>query len=222
MIDEPASIVDHHHRSVVEIGHPLVELLALFQDEYAHALARQNDRLEGVCQFVDVQHLYALQLRELVEVEVVSDDLGIDVLSKLNQLQIHFLEARIIGFKNPHVEARHFLDLLQNVQSPPAAVPFQTVRRVGHELQLPKHELRNHQHSVHEPRRGYVGDAAVDDHAGVEELLRFFARSILPKDTAQGGQVECFSFRAADHHSHVPQQQQEAKIDERSGFRRQA
>jgi len=37
---------------------------------------RAADRLQRIRQFVDVQHCYALQLRDFVQVEIVGDDLA--------------------------------------------------------------------------------------------------------------------------------------------------
>jgi hypothetical protein len=72
---------------------------------------------------------------------------------------------------------RHLLDALQNVQPAPAAVALHGIGRIGHQLQFAQHELRNHQHAVEEAGLGDIGDAAVDDHAGVENLELFFDSS---------------------------------------------
>src|SRR5207244_8570088 len=65
----------------------------------------------------------------------------------------------------------HFLNLLENVEPPAAAIALQRVGRIGDELQLLQHELRNHQRAVDEPGLAHVGDPAVDDHARVQNLV---------------------------------------------------
>ena len=76
LADHLARVVDDHHGAVVEISDALVVFLAFFQDEDLHDLAGQHDGLERIRQLIDVQHLDALQLRDLIQVEVVGDDLG--------------------------------------------------------------------------------------------------------------------------------------------------
>ena len=77
---------------------------------------------------------------------------------------------RKIVFHDLHVQMRHFLDALQNVQAAAAAVALHRIGRIGHQLQFPQHELRNHQHAVQKAGFGDIGDAAVDNHAGIENL----------------------------------------------------
>ena len=67
------------------------------------------------------------------------------------------------------VDAGHLLDLLQDVEAAAAAVALQRVGGVGDELQLLEHELRDDQRAVEEAGLADVGDAAVDDDAGVED-----------------------------------------------------
>ena len=69
------------------------------------------------------------------------------------------------------VDAGHLLDLLQDVEAAAAAVALQRVGRVGDELQFLQHELRDDQRAVEEAGLADVGDAAVDDDAGVEDLV---------------------------------------------------
>src|SRR5262252_7916162 len=46
--DHLLGVIDYHHGAVIEIGDALVVLLALFENEDAHGLAGQHDRLERV------------------------------------------------------------------------------------------------------------------------------------------------------------------------------
>ena len=77
LADHLPRVINHYHRAVIEIGDALVIFFSLFQNEDPHDFARQNNRLERVRQFVDVEHGHALQLGDLVQVEVVGDDLAL-------------------------------------------------------------------------------------------------------------------------------------------------
>ena len=60
------AFVHHNHRSVVEVSDALVVLFAFLQDEDAHNLAGQNDRLQRTREFVNIQDMNALDLGEFV------------------------------------------------------------------------------------------------------------------------------------------------------------
>ena len=94
LADHLARVVDDDHRPVVEIGDALVVFLAFLEDEHLHDLAGQDHRLERVGELVDVQHVDAAQLRDLVQVEVVGDDLSLQRARQLDQLQIDFADVR--------------------------------------------------------------------------------------------------------------------------------
>src|SRR5262249_45863534 len=169
--DHLAGIVDHDHRAVVEIRDTLVVFLALFEDEDFHDLARQDHWLERVGELVDVEDVDAPQLGNLVEIEIVRDDLALQRARKLDQLEIHFADVRKIHVRDADFDTRHLLDALQDVEAAAAAVPLQRVGRIGDELQFLEHELRDDERAVDEAGFTYVGDAAVDDYAGVENLV---------------------------------------------------
>ena len=90
---------------------------------------------------------------------------------QLDQLQVDFADVREIDVGDRHVDAGHLLDLLQDVEAAAAAVALQRVGGVGDELQLLQHELRDDERAVEEAGLADVGDAAVDDHAGVEDAV---------------------------------------------------
>src|SRR5436190_22650993 len=68
---QPTRVVDHNHRSIVEISDTLVVLFSLFKDEDTHCLTWEDNRLESICQLINVEHVDATQLRDFVQVEVI-------------------------------------------------------------------------------------------------------------------------------------------------------
>jgi hypothetical protein len=215
--DHLLGVVHHHHGAIVEIGDALVVLLALFQNEHAHGLPGQHDGLERVSQLVDVQHFNAVKLRYLIQIEIVGDHFAIEDLGQLNQLHVHFAHVRKILFYNLHVEMRHFLHPLQNVQPAAAAVALHGIGRIGHQLQLAQHELRNHQHAIEKAGLGDIGDAPIDDHAGIEDLERLLRSVLHAEDAAEGRQIEHVALGCAHHQPDIAHEQQHAHLHKRLG-----
>ena len=89
---------------------------------------------------------------------------------------------------------RHLLDTLQDVEAAPAAVALHGIARIRHQLQLAQHELRDHQHAVEKAGFGDVGNAAVDDHTGVQDLKGFLGTLFAAEDAAQGRKVQHVAF----------------------------
>ena len=93
------------------------------------------------------------------------------VRAELDQLQVDFADFGKVDVGDHDVDAGHLLDLLQDVEAAAAAVALQRVGGVGDELQLLQHELRDDERAVEEAGLADVGDAAVDDDAGVEDAV---------------------------------------------------
>src|ERR1019366_1433550 len=208
------------HGAVIQVSHALVILLPLFEDEDPHGLAGQHDGLERIGQFRSVQHLDAVQLGHFVEVEIVGDDFAVVDLGKFDELHVHVADVREVFFGDLHREVGHFLDTLQDVEAAAAAVALHGVGRIGHQLQLTQHKLRNHYHAVQEAGFGDVGDAAVDDDTGVENLERFLRRLLAAKNAAERRQVEHVALLGAHDHADVghPQEQANLQVGRRRGF----
>ena len=67
---------------------------------------------------------------------------------------------------------------------------FRLIGGIGHQLQFAQHELRKQQHAVEKMRLADVGDAAVDDHAGIEDLGHAPRAALAAKQAAERLQVE--------------------------------
>src|SRR5215831_7063101 len=168
--DHALGVIDHYHRAIVQVGDALVVLLPFLEDKHAHRLARQYDRLQGVGQFVDVQHLHAMQLRHLIEVEIVGDDLAVVDLGEFDQLHVDLARLGEILLDDLDVEVGHFLNTLQDVQAAAPAIALHRIGGIRDELQLPQDELWDHQHSIQKSGLRDVGDPPVDNDAGVQNL----------------------------------------------------
>ncbi len=68
-----------------------------------------------------------MQLRDFVQVEIVSDDLTVVNFGQFDQLHVHFGNVGKIVFQNLNIELRHLLDLLQNIQAAAPAVALQGI-----------------------------------------------------------------------------------------------
>ena len=84
-------------------------------------------------------------------------------------------------------------------------------------MQLAQNELRDDDEAVEESGFGDVGDAAVDNDAGIEDLVAFLARSFAAKDSAEGGEIEKVAFISAHGQSHVGHDQHDHDLQETSG-----
>ncbi len=127
------------------------------------------------------------------------------------------LHFRKIHVRDHHFDARHLLDLLQDVEAAAAAVALHRVGRVGHQLQLLEHELRNHQRAVHEAGVAEVRDAAVDDHRGVEDLV-VTLRTRGAEQRHQPRRLEPFALAAADDQPEIREDQQDEAVQERDAL----
>src|SRR4029077_19025038 len=101
--------------------------------------AGEYNRLQSVGQLVDVQDRHAVQLRYLVQIEVVGHDLTVVDLGKLDQLHVHFMDIGKIILENLNVKLGHLLDALQNVQAATSAVALERIGRVRYQLKFTQH-----------------------------------------------------------------------------------
>ena len=99
----------------------------------------------------------------------------------------------------------------------PSAVPLHGVRRIGDQLQLTQHELGQHDHAIQEARLGDVRDPAVDDDAGVEDLVALLGLLLAAEDAAQRSQVQQVAFTGAHHQTDVGHQQHQKELQKTLG-----
>ena len=118
-----------------------------------------------------------------------------------------------IDVRDHDVDAGHLLDLLQNVEAAAAAIALQRVGGVGDELQLLEDELRNHQRAVEEPGLADVGNAAVDDHAGVENAIALL-RAGVTEEPGQTLRLEPLPFPGAHDDAEIRKDEQDETVQE--------
>src|SRR5436309_6096115 len=163
--DHTASIVYDYHRAVVEISHTLVVFLTLFQHEDTHDLARKHDRLQCVGKLVDIEDRYTAKLGDFIQVEVIGDYLGFNLLGQLDQLVVDFAHVGKVSLADYYLVAAAFLFLnpLKYIQSAAATVAFDRVGAIGYLLKLPQHKLGDYQHPREKSCLCNVGDTAIND-----------------------------------------------------------
>src|SRR5580658_6288678 len=111
-----------------------------------------------------------MKLGDFVEIEIVGDDFGVPFLGQFQQLEIDFLDGGKIVRHNLNLQIVIGLHPLEHIQAAAAALAFGAVSRVSHDLQFTQDKFGNDESPVHKARIGNVGDAAVNDHRGIENL----------------------------------------------------
>ena len=106
---------------------------------------------------------------------------------------------------------------MQDVETAASAIPFQRVGGVGDQLQFAQHELRSDDDAVEESGLGDVGDAAVDDDAGVEDLVALLALLLPTENAAQGGQIQQIALVGPDDQSDIGHQEHDQDLQEALG-----
>src|SRR4029077_5470211 len=98
-----------HHSTVIKVGHALVVFLTFLQNENAHGLAGEHDRLQRIGEFIDVQDFDALQLRDFIQIEIVGDDLALVQLGQFDKLEVDFADGGEIVFDDLNLQGGNFL-----------------------------------------------------------------------------------------------------------------
>ena len=94
------------------------------------------------------------------------------------------------------------------------AIALQGIGGVRHQLQFPQHKLGNDQRAVNKARFANVGDAAVDDDAGVEHFVILAGRLFGGEKSAQRAEIEQVTLVGAQHQPHIGHQQQQGHLEE--------
>jgi hypothetical protein len=88
LVDQAARAVHDHHRAVFKVRNTLIDFLAFAENEDPHAFTRKNGRTEGVGEQIDVENVDALDRSDLIEIEIVGDDFGLEAERQFDELAI--------------------------------------------------------------------------------------------------------------------------------------
>src|SRR5262249_848338 len=150
---------------------PLTDLIALLDDLDVQSLARQSDQLEGVGQFVQVDDLHALQLSNLVQVEVVGHDAGAKGFGQHDQALVNLVRvAQLTEIGLVHLQFHFGIGLhpLEDIQAAPAAIALNLVGTVRDALQFLKDKTGHDHLGVDDPRIAYIGNPAVNNYTRIQ------------------------------------------------------
>src|SRR5205085_861488 len=127
-----AAPLDDDHRAVVEIAHALTWFFTRLDHADLDILSRQEDRLKGVGQVVQIDDPNTVQPRDFVEVVVVGNNLPIQMLYQEHQLQIDRLAGKFgkLTIKNLDVGFLVAAHSIENVQASAAPRSFEPVGAV--------------------------------------------------------------------------------------------
>src|SRR5712692_2986588 len=84
----------------------------------------------------------------------------------------------------------HLLDALKHFEPASSALALERVGRIGNELQFAQDKLRNQQDPVEKVRIADVGDAPVNDDAGVEHFKRLPRVALIAEQSPERLQVQ--------------------------------
>src|SRR5579884_3502912 len=135
-------VLDHDHRTVIEIADTLAEFLAILHDLDVDIFAGQQHWFDRISQFVDVE-----------------------------DLAIHVADTLDLGINNLDGHGGIFLQAIEDLQAAPAPIAAHRIGGIGDALEFVQHKARDDQSARDEAGLADVGDASIDDRAGVEQDL---------------------------------------------------
>ena len=116
---------------------------------------------------VDVVDL--LQLGDLAEVVVVGEELGVEVARQADELGVHFLFLGKIAVVDADFDAGVALDAVEHFEAAAAAGALDGVVGIGDLLEFLEHKARHDDQAFEEIGFNQIGDAPVNDDAGIEQ-----------------------------------------------------
>src|SRR5690606_40263288 len=158
-----------------------------------------------------VEHGNPLELTDLIEVIIVGNHLAAHALGQLDQAAVYLQALVLIVIDDMDGDVELLLNAVKNIQTPAAAVALEGVGRIGNMAQLFQDKTGDDNLAVQEAGITDIGNAAVNDDAGIQNLNQ--ARALFLNDAIGGcaGQSEhaedIFAFLDGHHHAHPSQQE---------------
>jgi hypothetical protein len=112
-----------------------------------------------------------LQLGYLVEVKIIGDNLGMDILGQGDQFGVYFLDFGVILIDDLHFQIILLLNSIQNIQAPPSSSALQRIRGVCDVSKFLEDKLGNDKRPFDESRIANIRDASVDDYTGIQHFI---------------------------------------------------
>src|SRR5207302_1844161 len=103
------------------------------------------------------------------QVKIVGEKLCAQIARQPNQFGIYFRLVGKIAIVDFYFVARIALDAVEHLQPAPAPSALDPIARVGNHLQFLQNEARHHDDSFQEVSFNQVGDAPIDDYAGIQQ-----------------------------------------------------
>src|ERR1700739_2319537 len=148
---------------------------------------------------------------------MVGDNLRPGAWGQLDQLLIHGRGAGNFCLEEACIQPSHLLQALEHLQAAAAALALKRVRGIGDVLKFVKNEARDSERAVEEMSFANIGDAAVDQSAGVQKLQCLRARSGNFHRAWQGNMAQIAPFERANHHAEIAESEQRSKFEEGLG-----
>ena len=164
--DLVAGALDNDHGAVVEITDALFRFLTRLDNFHLHRLTGQSHDLERIGQIVDVHHIHLAHPRDLAEIVVRRGQPPVEGLRKHHQLLIDAFDFLDLGEHTVidlYIDHRIRLHLVQDVESPPAAVALELVGRIRYQLELVEHEAGDNERRIEQFALAQIHNASVND-----------------------------------------------------------
>ena len=105
----------------------MIDFFAFAKNEDSHAFARKNGRTKGVGEQIDVENVDALDRSDLVEIEIVGDDFGLEAERQFDELAIDIASLAGSVLDDANFVGCQLLNALQDFKATPAALAAQAV-----------------------------------------------------------------------------------------------
>ena len=130
------SAFDDNHRTVIQVADSLRGTFTRLDDLDFQFLTRQEDRFQGIGDFIQIDHVDIMQAGNFVQVKVARYQLSIQVLGEQDQFHVNWLAIHVRCFTivKREVEPFHFLQSIEHVQAPATARSSQLVATVRNGL----------------------------------------------------------------------------------------
>ena len=217
LTDEVLGVIDDHHSAIRKITHALTFVFAFTRNAEVEHFTREHDGAHGFGNVVEIDVVDGLEFSDFAQVVVVGEEFGVQVPGEANEFAVDFLFVGEIAVMDFDFVPGIALDAVEDFEATAAAGAFDGVVGIGDLLEFFEDESRDDNEPFEEIAVDEVGDAAIDDDAGIEEeeVVGFIARS---KADVRDDEGEVFLVAPhGEHDADVAEAEKEAEADEPAG-----